>query len=257
MAPQRLRDGAADIHPTAALAPGVTVGRGARIGAYAQVTAGMRIGAEAHVRPHAVVVADVPALAVVAGDPAAVISYSHNTCVSGISADAPPYGTADWVRRLPQVNQARGSLTHAEVGADLPFVVRRAMVVRDVPHGGHRGDHGHRTLQELLICVAGSCKVLLDDGLGRREVVELTDPSTAVYVAPRVWTAQYAHSPDAILMVLASAEYEPEDYIDDYDDFVSHARSAGAVRGSVAFTDNRAVPPRHPKWQRAAEPHTA
>lgn len=78
------------------------------------------------------------------------------------------------------------------------------------------------TLEELLVCVAGSCNVLLDDGLGRREVVRLANPDAAAYVPRKVWTAQYGHSSDAVLLVLASAEYEPDDYINDYDEFAAH-----------------------------------
>lgn len=194
------------VHPTA------------RVGTGARISPGVRIGPEADVRPNAVVTDDVPALAVVDGDPARVVSYAHE----------PRHSPSDWLRRLPQVNQARGSLTYMEVGADLPFTVRRTMIVKDVPPGGHRGNHGHLTLQELLVCVAGSCDVLLDDGLGRREVLHLDGAGTAAYVGPMVWTAQFGHSPDAVLLVLASAEYEPDDYVDDYDEFVTHARAANA-----------------------------
>ncbi|NED99854.1 WxcM-like domain-containing protein [Phytoactinopolyspora halotolerans] len=222
------------IHPTASVGADVRIGRGARVGAHAVVAPGVRIGPEALVAPSAVVEWDVPALAVVHGSPARVRSYRHDRYVDPASPLCERHGvgvalggaaTPGWVRRLAQVGQARGTLTHAHVGAGLPFTVRRVMVVRDVPAGGHRGDHGHRTLHELLICVAGSCDVLLDDGLGCRVVVHLADPSVTAYVAPAVWTAQFNHSPDAVLVILASAPYDPGDYIDDYDAFVAFART--------------------------------
>jgi UDP-2-acetamido-3-amino-2,3-dideoxy-glucuronate N-acetyltransferase len=41
-----------------------------------------------------------------------------------------------------------------------------------------------------------------------------------------VWGTQYKHSPDAVLLVLASAPYSAEDYIRDYSEFTALASAA-------------------------------
>lgn len=202
---------------------------GAMVHDGAQIAPGVVIGQHAVVRAGAVVESDVPPLAIVEGSPAGVVSYVHDRRIRPRPATEP--GTvdgagdvsSDWVISIDGVFQDRGSLVYAEVGKRLPFPVRRVMVVSDVPAGGHRGDHGHGVLEEVLICVRGSCSVFLDDGLGRREVIELTHASVAAYVAPRVWTSQFGHSDDAVLVVLASNEHDPSDYYTDYDEFVAMA----------------------------------
>lgn len=201
------------------LGEGVRVEAGAVIGDGATVGAGVRIGVDAVVRAGSVVVEDVPALAVVGGDPARVVSYV-NTAVVDVpeSADATGIGS-ELVRLLPEVNEERGCVVILEHGAGLPFTARRCLLVHGVPPGGHRGDHAHRTLEEIVVCAAGSCTVLVDDGRGRREVVVLDRPGVGVVIPPYVWTAQFGHSADAVLVVLSSAEYDPSDYITDYGTF--------------------------------------
>jgi hypothetical protein len=97
--------------------------------------------------------------------------------------------------------------------------VRRYFVVFGVTSEEVRGEHAHRTLHQFLVCVHGSCRVMTDDGL-HREAFLLDSPEKAVYVPPMVWAAQYKHSADAVLLVLASEHYDASDYIRDYAEFL-------------------------------------
>lgn len=208
---------------------GAIIGAGVTVHDGARIAPGVVIGPHAVVRAGAVVESDVPPLAIVDGAPAGVVSYVHDRLIRPRPGnESPPDAgvddeSSDWTISLDGAFQERGSLVYAEVGKRLPFPVRRIMVVSEVPPGGHRGNHGHGVLEEVLICVRGTCSVFLDDGLGRREVIELTHSSVAAYVAPRVWTAQFGHSDDAVLVVLASNEYEPSDYYADYEAFLAMA----------------------------------
>lgn len=196
----------------------------AHVGKRVIINPGINVGVEAIVRDDSVVCDDVPALAIVSGDPARVISYSHTTMVNVPPADACVGAQVDdrseHVHVLPEVAQERGRLVVLERGRNLPFEPRRCLFIYGVPSGDHRGDHAHRTLEEMLVCVSGNCDVLLDNGKGHREVVHLDRPSLAVRVPPRVWTAQFNHSPNAVMLVIASAEYYPADYITQYGDFL-------------------------------------
>src|SRR5204863_9730110 len=100
-------------------------------------------------------------------------------------------------------------------------------VVFQVPSEQIRGEHAHRVQHQFLVCVTGRCSVVADDGVHRQEF-HLDAPNLAVYLPPMTWGAQYKYSRDAVLLVLASGEYDPADYIREYADFVELKRSAHA-----------------------------
>lgn len=120
--------------------------------------------------------------------------------------------------RLHTARDPRGALTVAEMSLDMPFQPQRAFLTFEVPTTGVRGEHAHRECHQLLICTAGSVNVIADDGRTRQEFV-LDRRDLALYLPPMVWGVQHKHSADAVLLVLASAPYDPEDYIRDYDVF--------------------------------------
>jgi dTDP-4-dehydrorhamnose 3,5-epimerase-like enzyme len=109
-----------------------------------------------------------------------------------------------------------------EFDKHLPFVPKRYFVVFDVPSKDVRGEHAHKTLHEFLVCVHGSLSIVLDDGNKRREV-QLNSPTVGLHIPPLVWGIQYRFSSDAVLLVLASEPYDPDDYIRDYDEFLKVA----------------------------------
>ena len=86
-----------------------------------------------------------------------------------------------------------------------------------------RGLHAHRSLEQILICIHGSCKVLLDDGI-EKKIVPLERPYEGLYVSNNMWREMFDFSSDAVLLVLASELYDEADYIRDYDEFLSSVR---------------------------------
>jgi UDP-2-acetamido-3-amino-2,3-dideoxy-glucuronate N-acetyltransferase len=124
------------------------------------------------------------------------------------------------LERISLVKDLRGNLAAREVGRGLPFSPRRYFVVLDVPGKELRGAHAHRRCKQLLICLRGSLSLVADDGANRQEF-ELNSPELALYLPPMVWGIQYKFTTDAMLLVLASDPYDAEDYIRDYDEFLS------------------------------------
>ena len=120
---------------------------------------------------------------------------------------------------LPRVVSEAGSLLWGEHSAHLPFTPRRLFCVYGVPPETVRGHHAHRRDEEVMICLRGRCTVTLDDGERRDEVV-LDDPQRALYVPAYTWSTQ-RYSADAVLVVLASEVYRPDDYIRDYGAFAA------------------------------------
>jgi hypothetical protein len=127
--------------------------------------------------------------------------------------------------RLHMVEEARGLLTVGEVGRQLPFEPRRYFVISNVPDENVRGEHAHLELQQFLVCLAGSVVAEVDDGTHRR-AVRLDTPRVGLHMAPMVWGAQHHYSHDAVLLVLASHEYDAADYVREYARF-SQLRRGG------------------------------
>ena len=121
---------------------------------------------------------------------------------------------------FPPHGDDRGQLIAIEAMKDLPFEVKRVYYIYDTIVGVRRGFHAHRNLQQILICVSGSCKIHLDDGHDTAEVL-LDKPSEGLYIANDMWREMYDFSEGAVLLVLASEYYDEADYIRNYDAFLN------------------------------------
>ena len=113
----------------------------------------------------------------------------------------------------------RGQLVSLEEYNDIPFTIKRVYFMYDTLNNVIRGMHAHKHLEQILFCVHGSCKVLLDNGK-EKKIVPLERPYEGLYIPGNMWREMYDFSSDAVLMVLASEIYNEEDYIRDYDEFL-------------------------------------
>jgi UDP-2-acetamido-3-amino-2,3-dideoxy-glucuronate N-acetyltransferase len=199
------------------------VERGASIGGGAVILPGVRIGTGAMVGAGSVVTSDVPAHAVVVGNPATIVRYVED------QRPEPPAVPAVTEAAGPTLaRDMRGSLMALELESQLPFVPRRFFCVYGVPSRKVRGQHAHRQCHQYLVALAGSVTCLVDDGVSRRTVT-LDDPGTGLHIPPMTWGTQYDYSPDAVLAVFASHPYDADDYIRDYQEFVSVAEGSTGV----------------------------
>ena len=115
-------------------------------------------------------------------------------------------------------NHEIGFLVPLEKNFNLPFKVKRIFYSYDVPFESNRGAHAYYNTKQVLICICGSLNVKCFNG--ENEIIyELNKPDEALYIAPHIWRTTFEHSPDAVLLVLSSLEYNEEDYIRDYDEF--------------------------------------
>ncbi len=212
----------------AAIIPTTIVKNGASIGANATVLPGLTIGAGAMVGAGSVVTRDVPANSIVAGNPARIVGYA-NTVDRLAELEGNDHAIVESGVKgvcfvsVKHVADLRGELSAIEWVNDLPFNPVRAFFVYNVPNSRVRGEHAHKACHQFLLCVNGSVSVVVDDGKQREEHL-LDKPYLGLYIPPLTWGTQYKYSSNATLFVLASHQYDSDDYIRDYEEFLVHLK---------------------------------
>jgi dTDP-4-dehydrorhamnose 3,5-epimerase-like enzyme len=119
----------------------------------------------------------------------------------------------------------RGSLVALESLNNVPFDIKRVYYIYNTLTDIARGFHAHKQLQQLAICVSGSCTFVMDDGIAREEVI-LNEPNKAIFIDKMIWHEMYNFTPDCILLVVASDVYDELDYIRKYEHFKSEISNA-------------------------------
>ena len=197
--------------------PRTLVRREASIGANATLLPGITVGRNAMVGAGAVVTRDVPPNAIVAGNPARIKGYVPSVvgAVQGqksVATTQPTKVQGVEVCNLPLIFDMRGNLSVAEFDKHIPFHPKRYFIVFEVPSQRVRGEHAHRTQHQFMVCIKGSCSLMVDDGRARDEFA-LTKPNIGVHIPPLIWATQFNYSADAVLLVIASDNYDAEDYV--------------------------------------------
>ncbi len=120
---------------------------------------------------------------------------------------------------LPVITTESGNITSINNHKDLPFEIKRVYYLYDVPNLADRGAHGHKNLRQLVVAVSGSFTITLFDGKESRSFV-LNQPNKGLLIVPGIWRELNSFSGGAICLVLASEEYDEDDYIRDYEEFL-------------------------------------
>ncbi len=115
----------------------------------------------------------------------------------------------------------RGLLIALEENKNIPFTIKRVYYIYDTKEGVVRGKHAHKKLNQIAVCVNGSCKFMLDDGKSRKDLV-LDSPNKGLLIGDMIWHEMYDFSKDCVLMVLSEEYYDESDYIRDYNEFLEY-----------------------------------
>ena len=121
--------------------------------------------------------------------------------------------------KFNNIGDGRGSLTVLEENKEVPFTIKRVYYLYDTGTSASRGFHAHKTLEQIAICVAGSCEIIIDDGYDRKTHC-LGSPDVGLYIGNFTWREMHNFSKDCVLLVLASDKYNEDDYIRDYKSFI-------------------------------------
>lgn len=120
---------------------------------------------------------------------------------------------------LPKISDARGNLSFIEGNKHIPFDIKRAFYLYDVPTAESRGAHAHRALHQFLVCLSGSFDVQVNDGK-EAKIFHLNRPWIGLHIPPMIWAAEINFDSHSVCLVLASALYDEKDYIRDYNEFL-------------------------------------
>lgn len=126
---------------------------------------------------------------------------------------------------FPVLGDARGKLVAIEGNRHIPFEIKRVYYIYGTLPDVARGFHAHKELRQVAICLSGQCRIVMDDGSKKEDVI-LNNPSQALLIDRMQWHEMYDFSSDCVLMVLASDIYNESDYIRRYDDFIEEASNA-------------------------------
>lgn len=131
----------------------------------------------------------------------------------------------EWIN-LPVRSDARGELLVVDARADLPFEIKRIYTLTKVPAGAVRGGHAHRELRQVVVCLAGGCVVVLDDGRTRAEV-RLEGAGRGLLLEKMIWHELRDFAPGSVVQVMTSAAYDEADYIRGREEFLRLCEGSG------------------------------
>lgn len=121
---------------------------------------------------------------------------------------------------LPKIVDRRGNLSFLEGENHIPFEIKRSFWIYDVPGGEIRGGHAYRENEEFIIALSGSFDVVLDNGK-EKQTFSLNRSYYGLYVPKGIWRQMENFSTNSLALVLASTTYVENDYIYDYNEFLS------------------------------------
>lgn len=124
----------------------------------------------------------------------------------------------EWIE-VPNLGDHRGNLVVAEANKNIPFNIQRLYYIFGARPDVPRGFHAHKQLQQIAFCIQGNCKMLMDNGKEKQEVI-LSEANHGLKIPPMIWHEMHGFSKDCILLVLASDHYDESDYIRNYEDFI-------------------------------------
>lgn len=122
-----------------------------------------------------------------------------------------------------EITDHRGKMIPIEYPKQLEFPLKRIYYIFDVKDGVRRGYHSHNDLEQILIAVHGKVKVLIKTPY-EEEIVELDSPNKGLYIGPMIWREMFDFENETVLVVLASHEYDENDYIRDWNDYLEKAK---------------------------------
>lgn len=124
---------------------------------------------------------------------------------------------------LPIHTDERGNLCVLQYDQYVPFKPERTFWVWGVPTGMSRGGHAHVYSSQVHVCMGGTARVKTHDGK-KEEIFVLDSPNKGLLTGPMVWGEFELSSPTAFFIVVSSHNYDENDYVRNYNEFLRLSR---------------------------------
>ena len=129
--------------------------------------------------------------------------------------------TKDEIMLQSVVSAGKGGLFIGEAEKQVPFIVKRFYVINNVPDENIvRGMHAHKKLDQAIFCINGSFELNMDNGQNKWKIF-MDDPARGVLLQKMVWHSMVKFSKDCVILVVANDYYNEDDYVRNYDDFLT------------------------------------
>lgn len=123
------------------------------------------------------------------------------------------------------IDQRDGVLNIATEKLNIPFAIKRVYFITGLEHeSASRGYHAHKKLKQVIFCISGSFKLIVNDGFDEQEIF-LETPEQGIFVGKDLWHTMSDFSADCIILVLASDEFDENDYIRDFKKFKKYLQN--------------------------------
>jgi dTDP-4-dehydrorhamnose 3,5-epimerase-like enzyme len=114
----------------------------------------------------------------------------------------------------------RGQLIAIENCRNIPFDVKRVFCIFNIARDAKRAQHANMRSQEAILCLHGSCEIVLDNGRGSKVRLELNRKNEILCIEPEIWVELSHFSQNCVLMVMADNYYDRQEQIKDYNEFL-------------------------------------
>lgn len=126
--------------------------------------------------------------------------------------------------QLPKFLDKRGNLSFVEEFKHIPFKIQREYWIYDVPGGESRGGHAYKNNEEFIIALSGAVDIHIDDGK-ETQIFNLNRSYYGLYVPKGCWREMKHFSTNSVVLILGSIQYDPQDYMRDYEEFINYIRN--------------------------------
>lgn len=123
-----------------------------------------------------------------------------------------------YIVEIPKIKD-EGYLCFAEEKNHIPFDIKRLYFIHDAENNAVRGKHAHKKNLQVLFCIKGSIKILLDNGQDKEEIV-LNNSNEGIFLDKLMWHEMLDFRKETILLIIASEKYDENDYIRNYQEFL-------------------------------------
>ncbi|MEG1925513.1 MAG: FdtA/QdtA family cupin domain-containing protein [Ruthenibacterium sp.] len=133
------------------------------------------------------------------------------------------------ILNFKDMGDARGNLIVVEGEKDIPFSIQRVFYIYGSDSKVIRGQHANKLSEFVLINIAGTSKVDIDNGVEKR-TIPLDAPGKGLYIKTMIWKDMYEFSPDSVLLVLANTHYDGKEYIRNYDEYLQIVKKEKIIK---------------------------